>query len=144
MSRKIDLSTPLSDEDRQYLVDRDRWQDLANADGHGDPEQSKREAIQGFRTAQEHSVPEPTRVGAEAKLAAAEQNPAHQPSSGDEDEDYEDWTFEDLKAELDERKADAVANGMTQEDANKRYSKGGSQKDLVQRLRDDDAAPENG
>lgn len=33
MSKKIDLDKPLSEEDRQYLLDRDRHRDVEYADG---------------------------------------------------------------------------------------------------------------
>jgi len=136
MSREIDLTKKLSDEDRQYLVERDRWRDLALADGHEDIERAKREATEANDISQGRRPP--TLVGEPARVAEA--NASQAPVEAEEDLPYEEWSYDELKAELDARKTDAIAGGMNTEDANKRYSKGGSQKDLVQRLHDDDEA----
>ena len=140
MVRKIDLSKPLSDDDRQYLVDRDRWRDLATADGHDDPRQARRDAEQGLR---------PTQVSSTVLTPTSPALPPRRQDPGDgstevndqEPVDYNTWTFEDLKAELDDRKAEAIEAGMPEEEAAKRFSKGGKQKDLVARLEADDDQP---
>lgn len=134
MSRKIDLSSSLSDDDRQYLVDRERWSDIAIADGHEDPERARREAAQAADV--KFLRRPPTVFGEQALVQAA--NAEQSPSEPEEDLPYEEWTFDELKAELDVRKADAVAAGMSEEEAKALYSKGGGQKDLIARLEADD------
>lgn len=133
MSRDIDLSKPLSAADRQYLVDRDRWRDLALADGHEDPERAKRDASEANDITQGRRPP--TVFGEQALVQQAN---AETPVEPEEDIPYSEWTFDELKAELDARKADAIAAGMSEEDAKKAFSKGGGQNDLVARLEADD------
>ena len=135
MARTIDLSKPLSDDDRQYLVTRDRWRDLAEADGHNDPQRARQEAQEGYRRTQVAStVLSPTSPGQTPRVQEPD-------AGGDGDEPpYEEWTFEELKAELKDRKAEALESGMSENEAKERYSLGGSQKDLVDRLYADDSA----
>jgi hypothetical protein len=134
MAKEIDLSKPLSSEDRAYLVQRDRWRSLAEADGHGDPRRAKAEAeaSRGELTQRAHPTTDP-----QAIVPTPEEIHSRR-DEGDSEEPYEDWSFEDLKAELDARKTDALDGGMSAEEAGKRYSKGGSQKELVARLYADD------
>ena len=136
MSREIDLSQPLSDEDRQYLIDRDRWRDLALADGHEDIARAQREATEANDITQGRRPP--TVFGEQARVQAANADAAPTSDEGEEDLPYEEWTFDELKNELDVRKADAVEAGMSEEEAKTLYSKGGGQKDLVARLYADD------
>jgi hypothetical protein len=133
MAREIDLTKKLSPEDRQYLVNRDRWRDIAEADGHGDPRRAKREAEANRGSLTQVALP-PTDPQAPAKTLAEVTGR----TSDEEDSNYEEWSFDELKAELDDRKAEALEGGMSAEEAGRRYSKGGSQKDLVARLRADD------
>lgn len=138
MAREIDLTKPLSTEDLHYLAQRDRWHQIARAEGHEDPDRAKREyEAEAFQQTQVSLPP----VNPQAPARTLEEV-GGVPSGGEgEDEElepYEEWTFDDLKAELDDRKAEALGSGMNAEDAGKRYSKGGSQKDLVQRLYADD------
>src|SRR5687768_691635 len=133
MSRQIDLTKKLSDEDRAYLVARDRWRDIALADGHEDVNRAKREATENNDILQGRRPP--TLVGEQALVQQANENP---PTSTEEDMDYDSWSFDDLKQELDVRKEEALAEGMSPDEANKLFSKGGGQKDLVARLVADD------
>lgn len=136
MAREIKLDEKLSDEDRKYLADRDRWFQIARADGHDDPRRAKAEYVANAAAPTQIALP-PTNPQAPAQTL----QDVVGTGSGQQDEvvlPYEEWSFDDLKAELDERKAEAVEGGMTAEDAGKRYSKGGSQKDLVARLYADD------
>lgn len=118
MARKIDLTKPLSTEDRHYLVVRDRWRDLAQADGHHDPRRAKKEAEQNF-SASQRSMP-PTSPTAPPP-APQPVNP-EDPEEEEELEPYEDWEYPDLQAEL-------KARGLPA---------GGKQEELVKRLYEDD------
>ena len=125
MSRQIDLTQSLTDEDRQYLVDRCRWEDLRLAD-------------------EEHPVPEdrhpnttPTAVDTPTALNPADvgtQNaelPA-KPLPDDSvdavaewDDNYDDagaWSYSDLQGEAKSRNVSAA----------------GPREDVVARLREDD------
>lgn len=137
MSREIDLSKPLSDEDRAYLVDRDRWRDLAVADGHEDIARAMREAVEANDVRQGRRPP--TVFGEQALVQQANAETPPPPPGEEEDLPYDQWTFDELKAELDVRKADALADGMGEDEAKTLYSKGGGQKDLIARLEADDA-----
>lgn len=122
MARKIDLTKKLSGDDRHYLVVRDRWRDLAVADGHNDPRRAQREASQSF-SASQRSMPgiDPT-----APPPAVQPNDPNVNTGGDDDDDalepYEEWNYQDLQAELKERGLPA----------------GGKQDELVARLYEDD------
>lgn len=135
MAREIKLDQPLSEGDRKYLADRDRWYDIARADGHDDPRRAKREHQSGAAAPTQPALP-PT----DPQVSARDRQEAQASKTPDTEEvlPYEEWSFDDLKAELDDRKAEALEGGMSSEDAAKRYSKGGSQKDLVARLKADD------
>lgn len=133
MAREIDLSKPLSDEDRQYLVDRCAWSRIAQADQIA-ADQAQAKAVEDNKI--ENPQPSPTRTGAAALAEAANASPGD--DGGEEELPYEEWSFEDLKVELDRRKQLELNGGMSTEEANKLFSKGGSQKDLVARLYADD------
>lgn len=135
MAREIDLTKPLSAEDRQYLVDRCAWSRIAQADQIAADEAQAKAVEQNEITTPQ---PTPTATGA-AALHAAQTAQEEQAASDDEEEaPYEEWSYDDLKAELDRRKQLELDGGMAQEEANKLFSKGGSQKDLVARLYADD------
>jgi hypothetical protein len=132
MSREIDLTKPLSDEDRLYLVQRDKWRLLAQADGHDDLNRARREASEKFfsRTG---PAPQPaTPVAGDLPQGGAEA------PQGDEEKPYEEWSYPELQEELKVRRQEALDNGMDEAEAKELYKAGGSAADLVQRLKDDD------
>lgn len=53
MSRQVDLTQPLSDEDRQYLLDRNRHADVKGNDALFGDEETKRAALQGVQVIDE-------------------------------------------------------------------------------------------
>lgn len=124
MSRQIDLTKPLSDEDRQYLTDRDRWRDIATADGAEAASVLPDDSIAGAFGQHPDAVP--------ANAGAAPTDDAGNPlppegsadASADQDADnYDDdsaWSYEDLKDEVRERKEagadDAPALNSSRED----------------------------
>lgn len=131
MAREIDLTKPLSDEDRQYLVDRCRWSQLAQADELASAQEAQRAA------SEEHTPSTPSPQPPTTVVGGAPVEPT-QGATSDEQDPYEEWTYEELKAELDVRKQEALNEGMPTDEAGKLFSKGGSQKDLVARLYADD------
>lgn len=139
MSREIDLTKELSAEDRQYLVDRDRWRALATADGHDDPERAKRDAVAANELTQTRRPP--TVVTHEAVVEEANQQQAAAQENADPlaDKPYEEWPYSALQEELKARLQEALDAGMAEADARERYKAGGKQADLAQRLTDDDA-----
>lgn len=124
MGKSIDLSQPLSDEDRRWLEERGDYAAIAVADAtHGAPE--PREA-----KADEPSEPEDAPVPLVAEPVAepnAGDDGVTEPSDSSEDADddvppYEEWTADALRDECD-------ARGL---------AKSGSKADLIDRLVADD------
>ena len=136
MAREIDLTKKLSDFDRQYLVDRDRWRDLALADGHEDIERAKRDAVERNDLTQGRRPP--TLVGEAAVVEEANAQQAQGPVDPLADKPYEEWPYKALQEELKVRKQEAVDAGMEQSEADELYKAGGAQADLVRRLEADD------
>lgn len=129
MSREIDLSKPLSDEDAQYLADRGRYADLERAgrnasdlpDGDGTGPQLE-SAVTGDRAASE-------RDRLIARLRELDPDAASDfegdPETDDEEvAPYSEWTVPELDAELKRRELPG----------------GGNKAEKVKRLEDDDAA----
>ena len=131
MSRFIDVTKPLSPEDRKYLEDRCLWARLAQADEVAQEEARAAAEAGAVVTQVSHPV---THVA--GPLATT---PTDGPPAAPEDDDYTEWSYAELQAELKARKEDAVAQGMSEADAKAKYSAGGSQADLVARLEADDA-----
>lgn len=130
MAKEIDLSKKLSDEDRSYLYQRNRWKDvLANYNEFG---------------GEEPLVPTGVPVTGPASLVnaagldglTAEQQAAYQDGQpSDEPVEYEKLTKAQLQEELDSRKADA----QTDEEKSNLDHKGNETKDqLIARLDRDD------
>lgn len=141
MSREINLEEPLSEEDRQYLVERDQWRKIAAADGHGDPERAKREASARWKERRSPSAapPQPPTVlaGDLTTPPAGDGDGGGDGGSLDE-KPYDEWPYKALQEELKVRKQEALGEGMEQAQADELYKAGGSQADLVKRLEEDD------
>lgn len=135
MSREIDLSKPLSDYDRQYLVDRDRWRDLALADGHEDIARAKREATEANDITQGRRPP--TLVGEAARVQEANAAPA--PADPLADQPYSEWPYKALQEEIKARLQEALDAGVPEVEAREKFKAGGKQADLVKILEEDDA-----
>jgi hypothetical protein len=135
MSRKIDLSEPLSDEDRAYLVERDRWRDLALADGHEDIDRAKREATEANDITQGRRPP--TLVGEAARVQAANAEPSP-PADPLADLPYDRWTYKALQEEVKVRLQLALSDGMPEVEAREKFKAGGKAAELVKILEDDD------
>lgn len=134
MAREIDLTKKLSAADRQYLVDRDRWHDIARADGLTDGDEA-REAHKRKLAA------DPTQVSAPPTVFPQPGTDLPKPPGELEEEDlpYDEWVVADLKQELKVRRDLALAEKTaTEEEAATRYSTAGSKADLVARLQQDD------
>lgn len=130
MSRQIDLTKPLSDEDRKYLQDRCRWRDIATADALDSPQEAAQEAEKELSP--DGSLAAPTVVAGGAPVV---------PQGGDplEGVPYAEWPYKALQEELKARKVEALDTGMDQAEADELYKAGGTQTELVKRLEDDDA-----
>jgi hypothetical protein len=127
VSRQIDLSKPLSDEDRAYLLARGREQLVAKLDAQNGDEEAARLAnyVPGSAVDQPEGVPDTPGLGApnaEAARTAAAVEDDDEVEAGTED-NYETWTNEQLREELDSRDLQTS----------------GKKKELVARLRADDA-----
>jgi hypothetical protein len=138
MSREIDLSKPLSDEDRQYLLDRNRLADIRRADGEDvPPGELPDDSIQSMWPNDPRATgavpvtdlpaaPLPGQVlsGVTGQPVAPVGSEATEPEDNYDDDDA--WSYRDLQEEAKGRNLTAS----------------GSREELVQRLREDDATPE--
>lgn len=134
MSRNIDLTQPLSDEDRKYLQDRCRWRDIATADALDSPQEAVKEAEEAL--APDGSLAAPTVVAGGTPVV---------PPQGDDplaNLPYSDWPYRALQEELRARKAEALDNGMDQAEADELYKAGGTATELAARLDADDERAE--
>jgi hypothetical protein len=152
MSRQIDITKPLSDEDRQYLEDRARHEDLRrNAEIVGEREADVLTPINDGNTGDvdpfkaDDGTEQITGTNpGERTVTAAQAADTGVPTAddaddaGDEpDDDYDDedeWSFRDLQAEIKDRN-----EGRDEAD---KISAQGSRPELIARLREDDAASE--
>lgn len=132
MAREIDLSKRLSEDDRQYLYQRNRWKEVkANYEEFGGEEPVLPDGV---------PVTGPASLVNAAGLDALtpEQQAAQQgeeSAAPDDDVDYESMTKPQLQAELDSRKAEAATE---EEQANLDWKAGDNKEQLVARLDRDD------
>lgn len=140
MSRQIDLSKKLSDEDREYLQNNNRLRDIAIADGTLDeggweqpldaivdshPKDPNAEDQSAGALVDLDQKPLPGSVEAQRDLGiGVDDGSAEQPDDNYDDEDA--WSYRDLQAEAKDR--DDVAGNLPREE-------------LIAALRADDAKP---
>jgi hypothetical protein len=119
MSRNIDLTKPLSDEDRDYLLARARHREIALADANAagtTPEPSLPDDSLTGSTPRSPDA-QPASVGAQnAASGGTADNPLASPATdhtadgSDEPQDnYDDteaWSYEDIKSEVSDRESD--------------------------------------
>ena len=125
MSRQIDLTQPLTDADRQYLVDRCRWEDLRLADAdHPVPE--GRHPNTTPSAVDTPTALSPADVGTQnAELPAKPLPESSTEAEADTEDNYDDaevWSYSDLQAEAKSRSVSAA----------------GPREDVVARLREND------
>lgn len=113
MARDIDLTQPLSDGEKQYLIDRERWRDLEiNAEHTGDavPDRntglsaqaaSARLGDQTVTQVPDGSNPAPASLGQRQRAAAT--GGAVQIQFETDDRSYEDWSKQDLQEQAERR-----------------------------------------
>jgi len=145
VSRNIDLTKKLSDEDREYLVSRARHDDLryneALMNGEefhayepspglpsqvvvgGDTSPNSRKATVGSRSVEIAAETGAFEIGADDQTVEASQVEADDDSDDNYDDD-EVWKYSDLQKECSERDLPATGN----------------REELIARLRSDDAA----
>jgi hypothetical protein len=140
MSKGIDFSKPLSDEDRTYLEARGRYADIERTDnttgvqtppyGEGDGTGLQPVSVLSSEVAANR------KAALLAELAAIEAAEAGSDAPAEEEADapYTEWTLDELKAEIDRR------NESREGDA--RIAKTGSVKVLADRLYGDDETSE--
>lgn len=117
MSRKIDLTKPLSDEDRQYLEDRAMHREIAEADGNT-VSTLPDDSVMGAFGQDPNAVPaaggapvmgdDGTPVNPDGSAATVQGSSigAAQADS-DEEDNYDDesaWSYDDVKEEVKERR----------------------------------------
>lgn len=128
MSRKVDLSKPLSEEDEAYLRERGRLADIARANGT-EQGTSVPGGINGVNTGGSSPTVTDPRMGARHNPADA---PTLQAGDGAKPlEDPDSATVKELQAEIDRRN-----EGRSEED---RLARTGTKQELIDRLEADDA-----
>lgn len=139
MSRNIDLTKPLSDEDRAYLEARGRHRDIALADGE-DHSNTPDDSITG--ATDQPPTPTPAATASQNADDGSSTAPDGSADSGDgsvatepeaEEDNYDDesaWSYEDLKDEVRARK-EAGVEGTP--------ALNSSRDDIIEWLREDDA-----
>jgi hypothetical protein len=132
MSMGVDLSSPLTREEREYLAARGRYADIERVDAlHGVTDGQELDAGDGTGPQYVPLMTGEQRAGEAARLRArlAELEAADE-DAADEDTDevapYEEWKKPELDAELERRS----------------LLKTGTNAEKAQRLRDDDATAE--
>lgn len=148
MSKQIDLSKPLSDFDRQYLVDRGRYDLIAIADDterDAVAEKLADEAPDAPSTdsarAQQQREPQTAPGGDNPRPLSAGGQEQHDAGSGEEEEgdNYDDkdvWSYAELQSEIKDRNEES---DRAEED---KMSAAGSREELIERLRADDVKNE--
>lgn len=142
MSREIDLTKRLDEDELKYLVDRDRWDDLrTNAENLGLPEPNLPSA-RGIRA----QVPRKQLRNTDAFDKIAEQMGVRvggdepTPVSGPQPVDYKKLTVPQLREELDKRRKDYEASGDSDAVMDVSYATTDRKEDLVAKLELDDEA----
>jgi|SRR5688500_3524957 len=140
MAREIDLEKKLSDADRKYLSDRDRWRDLLdnyNRFGGTKPNLPKDLPQTGPDATRDALGPGALTPEEERQRLLEAQGLANGGDDGSGDEvDYNDMTVPELHEELSGR---AASDDLTDEQrANLAFTKTDKKADLVARLDRDD------
>lgn len=136
MGREIDLTKPLSDEDRAYLAARSRFIDIAKADGLA-PSQSREAVEEAVRAAGEtKSAPSTSESDDSGSAASGDDSGSEQTP----EERYRAMTVPELQAELDKRASEYMESDDDEGLNAVAYKSGDRKDDLVQKLLDDDAS----
>jgi hypothetical protein len=137
MSRKIDITQPLSDADREYLLQRDRRDLIAMADAHARGEEVNDSMLtQGLPTAHDTVRLDPNTgdVNTLGRVLPGQNFDEDENAEwGEQPQGYDSWKVADLKAEIDRRNAER-ADAEDYEP----ISKSGKHADLVAALEADD------
>lgn len=166
MSRQIDLTKPLSDEDRQYLVDRARHHDLALNEEYLAEQEAAKEPIDDGNTGDinpydkddgtdllagthpgETAVTEAQRQQVLAqqseedpnKVVEGDGSPLQPTQQAGDGESEHDDNYDDAEAWSYRDLQKEIGDRNEGRDEDSRMSASGSREDLVERLRADDA-----
>lgn len=139
MSRTVDLSSRLSEEDREYLLARGREQDVLNNDARfTDDAEAARFAAYVPGTSVDRADGVPHTVGGDPRVVmgggGTDGTPEFAESArldAETEDNYENWTKKQLKAEIEQR------NSELPEDEQMPVS--GDKPDLIELLRNNDA-----
>lgn len=125
MSKQIDLSKPLSEDDRAYLVSRGRTSDILIADGKDASAETAGPSFDATASAEELLAKTPHTGDVNAMGVQSKQPVTTAPADAEpEPSKYDDLTKQQLEDELERRE----------------LPKSGKKPDLIARLVEDDAA----
>jgi hypothetical protein len=136
MSRQIDLTKKLNDEDRDYLKARGEYVLIARNDAQFADEGAEKPG-DGSGSSEGTRTPD----AADSAASDAGSTP-DAPPLPEAPPDYRSMKVEDLKAELDRRKAAYETAGDEEGVADVTYSSSDKKDDLITLLEEDDAAVE--
>lgn len=143
MSRKIDLDQPLSDDDRMYLQERDRYREIEENDRRfgARPKRDDSNLEDQIAELEEQLAVLRSRkvqrdLAAEQETVGVKDNTVVNGEGGleEEEDNYDDLNLQQLK--------DEIAKRNTDRDPEDRISMAGKKAELVERLREDDEADE--
>lgn len=154
MSREIDLTKRLDEDELRYLVDRDRWDDIRTNAENLDRDVPNLPSARGIRA----QAPRKQLRNSDAFDKIAKQlgvrvskddddmdevvAPEPTPAAGPQPVDYTKLTVPQLKEELDKRRKDYEAAGDSEAVGDVSYTDGDKKGDLVAKLQLDDEAAE--
>jgi hypothetical protein len=142
MAREIDFDSKLSEEDREYLYQRNKWREvLDNYERFGGPTPIVPKDTPVTGPGSNVAALGPTAITAEQQAEydrQAASGGGGDASDEDEEVDYESLTVPELRAELDKRKSEGGAELSDEEKSNLTYTTSDKKADLVKRLDRDD------
>jgi hypothetical protein len=145
MSMEVDYTTPLTDKEREFLLERGRYADIERMDNSFSTDTSYGEG-DGTGLVQRSVVSSDVMADRKAALLRElaqieelESSTTVAPVDGeDEDEDpgYESWKVSELQEEIDQRNADGRSDEY-------KINRNGTKPELAARLREDDATADS-
>jgi hypothetical protein len=144
MSREIDLTKKLSEDDLRYLVDRDRWDDLrTNAENLGLPEPnlpSPRGIRMQVPAKQLKNTDAFDKIADQLGVKVSNEDEDSPAPSGPQPTDYNKLTVPQLKEELDKRRREYEQAGDSDAVKDVTYDAKATKPDLIAQLQLDDEA----
>lgn len=149
MSKEIDLTKPLSEDDLRYLVDRCRWEDIRQNAANLDLPEPVLPSARGIRAQVPRSQLKNTdsfdKIAEQLNVKLGGDEVESSEAAADGPVDYNKLTVPQLKEELDKRRTAYEAEGDSDAVADVSYTSEDKKGELVAKLElDDEAQSEEG